>query len=441
MAGGDGRAGRRVDDDEPLQTRRRETVREGVERGRLGLVHPLGRRGRVEAGGVPEEAPAVRQPDEDDVHAEVEEPVRLGVEEREEPPPQRPGSHDDEVRAQPPHGERLVQRADGLGRVGVGDDGRDRVVAAALGHRADVDVGVGERVEKAPGEPGRPVHPRPDGRHDGAAGLGPHRPHVAALQFAGERFFQKPDRRLGVRLAEGEADAPLGRRLGHEEDGHAGLAQRLEDAPHEVRHLQHRGALDADERGVADGRHGADGRLHVGVRRADLGAGGLGAQRVLDEERDAPLGERSHRARVEHLRAEVGQFGGLLIAQARERERLRHYARVGREHAVDVGPDHALGSVEGAGQDRGRVVGARTPERRRHAVFGGRHEPGDDGDGSVGDLRQRGARQPARRLDVDRRLAEGVVGADEPGRVERDGVVPAGPERGGDERDRRALAG
>ena len=107
---------------------------EGVEVCGLAVRQPVG--GAVEAVGVPEEAPAVGEAGEHEVDARVQEARALPVEEGEDPAPQRPDPDDDDVAAEPVQGERLVERPDGPYRVGVGDDGRDRVVAAALGHGA-----------------------------------------------------------------------------------------------------------------------------------------------------------------------------------------------------------------------------------------------------------------------------------------------------------------
>ncbi len=144
---------------------------------------------------------------------------------------------------------------------------------------------------------------------------------------------------------------------------------------------------------------------------------------------------------MQHLRPEVRELGGLAVREVRERERLGRDPRIGREHAVHVGPDHDLVGVERPAEDRRRVVAAAAAERRRDALVGGGDEAGDDGNRAGVDLGKAGADEPLGFGEVDRRLAEGVVGADEVRGVERDGGVPGRPERGGDDGDRQPLAG
>ncbi len=299
-----------------------------------------------------------------------------------------------------------------------------------------------QRGEKAAGQARGPVHPRADRRDHGPARLGADRRARRRARSRGRApapaAGRRRRRRTGGRRARcsprptpGRRGTPARRpRRADRRSRRARSGTSSADAPSTRTSAASRMAVTARIDGGTEGSAGP-----ISVPAAS------GPQRVLDPERDAGPDERPHRARVEHLGPEVGQLGGLLVAQARQRERVRHLARVGREHAVDVGPDHALGRVERAGQDGRGVVAARAAQRRRDAVLGRGHEAGDDGDRVGRDFGERLAHQPARRLEVDGGLAERVVGADERGRVEGDRGVAGGPERGGDERDRRPLAG
>jgi hypothetical protein len=77
----------------------------------------------------------------------------------------------------------------------------------------------------------------------------------------------------------------------------------------------------------------------------------LGLERVADADRDLPRDRGLHRARVEHLGAEVRELAGLVVAHRVEHHGLGHAPRIGREHPVDVGPDDDLGGVEEGAED------------------------------------------------------------------------------------------
>ncbi len=79
---------------------------------------------------------------------------------------------------------------------------------------------------------------------------------------------------------------------------------------------------------------------------------------------------------MDHLGAEVGQFAGLAVAQRRQRHRLGHQARVGRQHAVHVGPDMQFVGFEQRREDGAREVAAVAAQHRGQAVFTARHETG-----------------------------------------------------------------
>ncbi len=74
--------------------------------------------------------------------------------------------------------------------------------------------------------------------------------------------------------------------------------------------------------------------------RADQGARRLRARTYCGSRsgcRDATAG--CHGLRVNHLGAEIRQLHRLVVRQRIDGGRIRHPARVGRQHTVDVGPD------------------------------------------------------------------------------------------------------
>ncbi len=71
---------------------------------------------------------------------------------------------------------------------------------------------------------------------------------------------------------------------------------------------------------------------------------------------------------MQHLGAEVGEFGGLFEADGLHAQGLGHDARVGGHDAVDVGPDLDGAGVESAADERRGVVAAAAAERGGDAL-------------------------------------------------------------------------
>ncbi len=99
-------------------------------------------------------------------------------------------------------------------------------------------------------------------------------------------------------------------------------------------HRFHRDQRDALAR--ADRFHARRMLAHFGT---DQGAFQLGPVGVLDQQRHARLTQRRQAARMQHLGAGGGDFLGLFVIQSLQQSRAGHLARVGSEHASDVGPD------------------------------------------------------------------------------------------------------
>ncbi len=115
-----------------------------------------------------------------------------------------------------------------------------------------------------------------------------------------------------------------------------------------------------------------------GAVRSWISVPGLSARTCSDPDRDALLHRRRHRLRVDDLGAEVREFHRLVVRELVDDLRFRHEARIGAQHAVDVGPDDDLRGVEQRAEDRGREVAAVAAERRLQALDVGRDEAGDD---------------------------------------------------------------
>jgi len=60
---------------------------------------------------------------------------------------------------------------------------------------------------------------------------------------------------------------------------------------------------------------------------------------------------RFHGLRVDHLGSEVRELNGLVVRQLIDDLCVRHQPRVGRQHAVDVGPDDDFRRVEQGAED------------------------------------------------------------------------------------------
>ena len=75
------------------------------------------------------------------------------------------------------------------------------------------------------------------------------------------------------------------------------------------------------------------------------------------------LHDRAQRFGMQHLRAEIGEFGGFAIGNFRNCARLGHQPRIGGQHAIHIGPDDDFARVDGRAENRRGVVGAAAAER------------------------------------------------------------------------------
>ena len=73
---------------------------------------------------------------------------------------------------------------------------------------------------------------------------------------------------------------------------------------------------------------------------------------------------------MNHLGAEVRELHRLLVRERVDDRRVGNEARIGAQHAVDVGPDVDLVGVEQVADDRRGEIAAVASERRLEAVAG-----------------------------------------------------------------------
>ena len=158
------------------------------------------------------------------------------------------------------------------------------------------------------------------------------------------------------------------------------LFEHAEHSPPESHLGVHHGLLNIDgtetllARDACDGVAGlAAGALH------DQSALVLGAVGVADVDGNALLAHRENGILVEHAGAHVGQLPQLLICNGFDYFRILYDARIGHQHAGDVGPVLVHVGVNGFGHNGAGDVGAAPGEGLDAAVVFGPVEARDHG--------------------------------------------------------------
>ena len=113
-------------------------------------------------------------------------------------------------------------------------------------------------------------------------------------------------------------------------------------------------------------------------RRADQRARLVRREGIADPDRNVAPHRRRHGLRMDDLGAEVRQLHRFVVGQRIDDLGVGHAARIGRQHAVDVGPDMNLRGIQQRAEDRGREVAAIAAERGLHTARIGGDETGDD---------------------------------------------------------------
>ena len=137
------------------------------------------------------------------------------------------------------------------------------------------------------------------------------------------------------------------------------------------------GAFHVHERDTVDAGDALD-RMIRRRARADQRPLASRARTCSGSRSGSPSDRRRHRLRMDHLGAEVRQLHRFLVGERVDDRRVGNQARIGAEHAIDVGPDVDLVGVEQAADDRGGEVAAVAAERRLKAGRIARDEAGDD---------------------------------------------------------------
>ena len=122
---------------------------------------------------------------------------------------------------------------------------------------------------------------------------------------------------------------------------------------------------------------------------------------------------------MEHLGAVVRHLGRLAVMQLRDEPCVGHQARIGREDARDVLPQHDAPGAERAREQRRRQVRPAAAERRHAAVRCLPDEAGDDGDRAGRHERADAPPgEPRRGREVGRGAAVMAVGDDDLGGID-----------------------
>ena len=128
---------------------------------------------------------------------------------------------------------------------------------------------------------------------------------------------------------------------------------------------------DAFHRHQHDAVAAAD-RLHSRHRlgiTVDTGARQLRALRIQNRHRHAAIAAGTDRARVQYFGAGGGDFLRLVIIQPGQQTRIRHFTRVGAEHAGHVGPDFHPLRAQQRTEIRRRGIRTTTPQNRGTAIL------------------------------------------------------------------------
>lgn len=172
-----------------------------------------------------------------------------------------------------------------------------------------------------------------------------------------ERLQQRIACTLGFVLLDHATDRMFRRTLRDHHHRHLRGAQRCEDALGRARHTDQTGAFQIQHRQIRAQRQPLD-RPPDRTAGSDARAGMLGLEGVTDDDRQAAFDRRRHRLRMHYLRTEIRQLTGLVVAQRFQLHRFGHHARIGRQHAVHIGPDMQFVGIEQCSENRTGVIAA-----------------------------------------------------------------------------------
>ena len=256
-------------------------------------------------------------------------------------------------------GEKLrVQSLNGGGEIGARDHESKIQRRRALRQHADIDAA--ERVEHARRNARSVADVFTHNADDSLILV--HRNFGELAQFRDDRFHA-----LG--LIDGQRDADFGR--GHHVHRSLIAVENLEDAPHETMRHEHARGSDVQHHHFAFAGDGLHNILARNCRGLDARAFHLRPARIQNHDRNIAVDGGHHGGRMQNLRAEIGQLGGFGERDHFHAMRARNDGRIGREHAVHVGPDLDLFGANARADDGRRKIGPAAAERGGDAIFGG----------------------------------------------------------------------
>src|ERR1035437_3803225 len=257
--------------------------------------------------------------------------------------------------------ELLVQRRDRAHEIAFGHHEADIEQRRSLADHADVDAI--ERIEN----PARHARRVPDVLAHQADN------DAIVLHRGFGKLAQVAQDELDVAgVVDGQRDADFAG--GHHIDGGFVAVENLEDAVQEaVGHQHARGVyVDGGDLALAGDRfYGVFAMHRFG---GDARSGHVGTARIQNHHGDVLLNRRDHGGGVQHLGAEVGQFGGFGKGNGFDAMAAGQDGGVGGEHAVHVGPDLDLFGIDARAHDCGGVIAATAAQRGGDAILRGGDE-------------------------------------------------------------------
>ena len=297
------------------------------------------------------------------------------------PPPRRPA--DRRLRADPVdllprrtehairgrvlHGELVQALHEPVTLLLVDDEGQVQVDG---GLRDEVDLLLLEELERVAEAMQRRADVAPDQAHRRARS-----DHLHAAQ-ARQRGDQRLDRAVVEcvrRRVEGHGDARL--RGGHQVDRQPVLLEHRESIGEEADLVPHAERLHRDERDALLDADGLDARAAVAARRGDHRALHVRQLGGMHRDRYGVLLGGQDAARVQHLCAAARDFLRLVVVERLEQARVRHRARIRREHPGHVRPDLEAAGPDLRGEVAARGVGSAAAEQDGVALRVARDEP------------------------------------------------------------------
>mmetsp|Transcript_1036 Transcript_1036/g.2678 ORF Transcript_1036/g.2678 Transcript_1036/m.2678 type:complete len:355 (+) Transcript_1036:136-1200(+) len=242
------------------------------------------------------------------------------------------------------------------------DDERHVDVGGAVRHHLHLDLHLLEHLEGLPQDGGLVLLVGDQRQHAHAL------PHLH-LGHLLQLFLQALEIHSLVAAIERQGHGHLRRR--DHVDRNLELVQHIEDVRQEAVLAQHARAPDDDHRDLALAAHRGDKAVSQVCRlelREDPRSWLLRSGRVEDADGHRHHPHRQDRCWVHHLGAECGQLRRLLEGEDFHRPGGGDDAGVGRHHAAHILPDLHFRRLDRCADDRGRQVGAVTPERRDGAL-------------------------------------------------------------------------